>query len=264
MNDVILKQAAAIVANARLERRRLPNLDAEIRPRDEAEGYRLQAAANEILSAAGYGPIAGHKIGCTTQVIQSRLGIDHPLAGGVFANSVKSRSARLPHADYVRPGVECEIAVRLGRDLPPAGAPYSIETLREAIDACMVSMEIIDDRYDDLVRVHVPSLIADNVLDAGVVLGEPVFDWRGLDLAALRGTASVNGKCVGEGHGRDVLGHPLHALQWLVNHFAQRGIGLKAGEFVSTGSIPDLYWVARGDRVSVSVEQLGTVGAIFV
>jgi 2-keto-4-pentenoate hydratase len=68
---------------------------------------------------------------------------------------------------------------------------------------------------------------------------------------------------VGRGIGADVLGHPLDALAWLANHLAARGPGLRAGEFVSTGSVVATKWMARGDDAMVEVEGLGTVRARF-
>ena len=53
-------------------------------------------------------------------------------------------------ADYVRVGVECEIAVRLGADLGPAGAPFDrARVAGGGRRPCMAAMEIVDDRYGD-------------------------------------------------------------------------------------------------------------------
>ena len=77
----------------------------------------MQEVLHGLLAEAGQGPIVGHKIGCTTPVMQAYLGIANPCAGGVHATTVHQGHARVRHRDYVRVGVECEIAVRLGADL---------------------------------------------------------------------------------------------------------------------------------------------------
>ncbi|MFX5956877.1 hypothetical protein ABTF01_21005, partial [Acinetobacter baumannii] len=79
---------------------------------------------------------AGHKIGCTSRVMQDYLGIPHPCAGGVFARGVYGSGAGLRTSDFVRVGVECEIAVRLARDLPPLDAPFTLDHVATAIGAC--------------------------------------------------------------------------------------------------------------------------------
>jgi 2-keto-4-pentenoate hydratase len=258
MNERVSASAASL-AEHRLVRRRLPLLALG----DEDEAYRLQAAANEILVRSGLGPLAGHKVGATNAVVQTYLGVDHPVAGRVFENTVHTSPAELPHANYVRVGVECEIVMRLGSDLSAAGAPYQREQVVAAIDACMAGMEIIDDRYQDLKRVDACTLIADNALDAGAILGTPIRDWNNLNLPLLTAAIAVNGTTAATGRGADVLGDPLNVIVWLANHLARRGEGLKAGEFVCTGSMTKIVWPAPGDRVLARIDALGSVEAIF-
>ena len=256
-------RAAQILAHARLDGMRLPGLPVEVRPADEAEGYRVQDALHGMLTAGGLGGRAGHKIGCTTAVMQRFLGIDHPCAGGVFTTRVFRDAVVLPFDAFLHVGVETEIAVVLGRDLPPRGTPYTRDEVRAAVSAVAAAIEIVDDRWDAYKKVDTPTLIADDFFNDASVLG-PLrpFD-PALDLGALRGTTRVNGTEVGRGVGADVLGHPLDALAWLANHLAARGPGLRAGEFVSTGSVVETKWMARGDDAVVEVEGLGTVRARF-
>ena len=48
-------------------------------------------------------------------------------------------------------------------------------------------------------------MIADNALDAGVIIGEPVNKWKALNLAALVATTAINGTIAGRGTGADVM-----------------------------------------------------------
>ncbi|MSQ64544.1 MAG: hypothetical protein EXR33_12055 [Betaproteobacteria bacterium] len=91
------------------------------------------------------------------------------------------------------------------------------------------------------------------------MLGEPVRDWKGVDLAALRGVATINGQHAGEGHGRDVMGHPLDALAWVANNLASRGLGLCRGEVVITGSLVTTKYPKPGDLVRFDAGDLGAV-----
>jgi 2-oxo-3-hexenedioate decarboxylase/2-keto-4-pentenoate hydratase len=256
-------QAARILAFARLEGTRLPGLPEAVRPRDEDEAYRVQEALHGMLSASGLGRIAGHKIGCTTGVMQQFLGIDHPCAGGVFATRVFSASVAFPFDSFLHVGVETEIAAMLGRDLPPRGSPYTPNEVRGAVAAVAAAIEIVDDRWDDYKRVDTPTLIADDFFNDASVLGPPRKFDGALDLGALRGATRINDAEVGRGVGADVLGHPLNALTWLANHLAARGSGLRAGEFVSTGSIVATKWISRGDVAEVEIEGLGRCTARF-
>jgi 2-oxo-3-hexenedioate decarboxylase/2-keto-4-pentenoate hydratase len=257
------RRAATLLRDQRVSRTPIGPLPEECRPRDEPEGYAVQEALHALLSSAGLGPIAGHKIGCTTPVMQAYLGIRSPCAGGVHAATVHDREARARHADYVRVGVECEIAVRLRRDLAPAGAPFDRDKVAPAVEAVLAAMEIVDDRYQDYRTLGVPTLIADDFFNAGCVLGLPVARWRGLDLPALAGVTRLNGVEVGRGEGRAVMGHPFEALAWLANLRASLGLGLRAGDFVLLGSVVETRWVGPGDQATVAIDGLGEVRATF-
>ena len=257
-----IERAAGLLAEARLGRRRFAGLPADCRPADEAAAYRIQDALHARLGAAGQGPLAGHKIGCTTAVMQQFLGIANPCAGGVLAPTVRHRVGSFAHADFLHVGVECEIAVRLARPLPAAGAPYEEAGVAAAVGACMAAIEVVDDRYEDY-RSHTPTLIADDFFNAGCVLGDPVESWHELDLAALEGSMTINGSAVGRGRGGDILGHPLRALAWLANALAARGRALQPGEFVLLGSVVQTRWVERGDLVEIEIAGLGRASGAF-
>jgi len=255
MTNNSLIQAARIIAERRLSRKAI-DLPIEIRPLDETGGYALQAAANEMLSE-GLGALAGHKIGCTTPVMQAFLGIHSPCSGEVFASTVAHERAQLYGQDFRRLGVECEIVVELGRDIRPDEAPFTREAAADAVGAVMAGIEIVDDRYADYRTFGVPSLIGDNFFNFGCVLGRPVPNWRKLDLAALKGRTLINGAEAGSGIGAMVLGHPLEALAWLANARAARALGLKRGEFVFLGSLVETKWLSAGDVVRIEIEEIG-------
>jgi 2-keto-4-pentenoate hydratase len=257
------RRAALLIRDQRLGRTPIGPLPEDCRPRDERDGYRVQETLHGLLDRAGLGPVAGHKIGCTTPVMQAYLGIRNPCAGGVHGTTVHDSAAHVSHADYVRVGVECELAVRLGTDLAPASAPFDRARVAGAVGAVLAAMEIVDDRYQDYRTLDVPTLIADDFFNAGCVLGPPVAGWGALDLPALTGVTRVNGREVGRGEGRAVMGHPFEALAWLANLRASLGFGLRAGEFVLLGSVVETRWVEPGDQVVVVVEGLGEVRATF-
>ena len=254
--------AAGEICAARLGLRPLGRLPSPLQPDGETEAYQVQDALNNALSEAGFGNLAGYKIGCTTAVMQAYLGIPSPCRGGIPGRTVAPAGAVLKHADYRRPGVECEIAVRLGDDVPLSGASYDKASVGRFVESCMPAAEIVDDRYTDWRTVGTPLLIADNFFGAGCVLGDPVRAWGALDEAA--GTMLINGAVAGSGKGADVLGHPFEALAWLANQLAAQGRVLRAGDLVLTGSVVQTNWVAAGDHVVMDLGALGAVEFSFV
>src|SRR3979411_685331 len=256
MNDTFA--AAETIAAARRHRTALQPLSSAAAPRTEAEGYRMADAVHGVL-AADFGEMVGHKIGCTSAVMQQYLNIPHPCSGGVFANGVHPSGAALRAKDFVRVGVECEIAVRLARDLMPLDAPFTADKVVQAIDAYLPAIEIVEDRYSDWQTLGAPALVGDDFFAAGCVLGKPVARSAAPDLLSVIGRALINGVEVARGTGADVLGHPHHALAWLANHLASDGNALRAGEFVLTGSLVKTVWLNAGDSVVMELSGLGRV-----
>jgi 2-keto-4-pentenoate hydratase len=254
--------AAQIIATARRNRTALASLAAELAPKDEADGYLIQRAVHDLLLPYA-GAILGYKIGCTSPVMQRYLDIPHPCGGGVFEKGVHDSGVSLQAADYVRVGVECEIAVRLARDLAPSEEPFTAEWVGEAIDAYHPAIEIVDDRYIEWETLGAPTLVADDFFAAGCVLGGPVSRLAAPDLLKVSGRAIINGSEAGCGTGADVLGHPHNALAWLANHLAAEGRGLHAGQIVLTGSLVKTIWLNAGDHVVMEQEGLGSVEARF-
>jgi 2-keto-4-pentenoate hydratase len=165
--------------------------------------------------------------------------------------------------DFVRVGVECEIAVRLGRDLAVSEAPFTAEWVAESIEVYLPAIEIVDDRYVKWETMGAPTLVADDFFAAGCVFGKAVARSAAPDLLHVVGRALINGAEVGKGTGADVLGHPHNALAWLANHLAADGQGLRAGQIVLTGSLVKTVWLEAGDSVVMELKGLGTVAVTF-
>lgn len=246
--------AAEAILEARRSRRILAPLGA-LAPRTTEAGYALQ---REIALRLGGLPPAGFKIGATTQQMQAYLGLSGPAGGFVPKAGLRTSPATARHADYVDPGVECEVGLQLARDIAPG--PCTRAQAAAAVGEVFAAMEIVDRRYGDLAVLGTPTLIADQVFHAGGVLGTPVADWRALDLGATRGRLSVNGQVRGEGVGADLLGHPFEALAWLASSpCAATFGGLRAGQVVFLGSVTPPIWLDGPCTAVVEFDTLGRV-----
>jgi 2-keto-4-pentenoate hydratase len=257
-----LRQSAQIIAAARRSLKPLPTLPPQNIPNSVEDGYRIQSEVHRLL-ALELGPLAGYKIGCTSEVMQKYLAIPHPCAGGVPARTVHPSGAVLKAAGYVRVGVECEIAVRLEKDLVPAGAPFTRDSVAGSIECYLPAIEIVDDRYVNWETLGAPTLIADDFFAAGIVLGRPIARSAVPDLLQVEGRTWVNGRETGSGTGADVLGHPHNALAWLANHLASQGTALLAGEIVMTGSLVKTVWLQARDEATMEFSGLGNVQVAF-
>ena len=154
--------------------------------------------------------------------------------------------------------IEAEFAFQMGRDLRPVSEPRGREEVAAAVEGVLPGIEIVDSRFDDWTTIGALSLTADNACNAAWVRGALVKDWRGIDLAAQAVRLLVNGQVLREGTGANVLGHPLNALTWLANMLSSRGLGLRAGQFVTTGVTTVVYMAERGDDI---LAEFGPVGS---
>ncbi|WP_431268091.1 hypothetical protein [Dankookia sp. P2] len=145
-----MNAAADAILAARRAKRILAPLGAAA-PADPEAGYALQRAVAEAMGAV---PPAGFKIGATTQQMQDYLGLTGPAAGFVPQASLHTDGAEFRFADFLNPGVECEIGVRLGRDLP--AGPTAREDAAAAVAEVFPAIEIVERRYGDLAEARYP------------------------------------------------------------------------------------------------------------
>ena len=255
--------AAEFIVRHRLDRTPLPQLSEDLAPRDLAEAYAVQDEVHSLLEAS-FGPIVGYKIGCTSDIMQRYLAIAHPCAGGTYADRVLKSDESVPIGAFVRVGIECEIAVRLGRDVAPFGAPFTAQSIGNSVECYFPAIEVVDDRYVEWQTLGAPTLIADDFFASSIVLGEPVAASRMPDLLTMPGRALVNGQEVGHGTGADLMGSPLNALAWLATHLNAQGKQLLAGQTVMTGSVVQTVWMNAGDQVTVEFTGLGEAKIQFI
>lgn len=254
----MIQAAAASILAARRARQVLAPLGAAA-PADIEAGYATQRALAEAMGAV---PPAGFKIGATTRQMQAYLGLTGPAAGFVPVEGLHQTPVQLRYADFLAPGVECEVGLRLGRDLP--AGPCTQAEAHAAVAEVFAAIEIVEKRYDDLAALGTPTLVADQVFHRAGVLGTPAARWRDADLGAIRGRMTVDGVLRGEGVGADLLGHPMAALAWLAASPAARVFGgLKAGQVVFLGSVTPPIWIEGPAQVLVEFDVLGRVELSF-
>ncbi|MEQ8968594.1 MAG: fumarylacetoacetate hydrolase family protein [Azospirillaceae bacterium] len=249
-------RAVQLLADQRIAARALEGLPAALRPHDETTAYALQDSVVARLEHAGLGPVIGFKIGATSAAMQSYLGIDHPCCGLVLAADRHPSPARLPRSSFLNPGLELEIAVRLGTAIGPGDGPFTAASVAPAVAAAMTSIEIVDARWRDFRAVDTPSLIADGFFHAALVLGPEAPVPPG-GLADLEGVMTIDGREIGRDRGAAILGDPFEALAWLARHRAAHGQGLPAGTIVTLGSLIPPAWLDGPCEAVVTVEALG-------
>jgi 2-keto-4-pentenoate hydratase len=242
----------------------IDGLEAPMCPRDRAEGYAIQAQ----LMAHTAKPLFGWKIAATSTAGQKHINVDGPLAGRILAERVVPKGSEVHLGSDRMRVAEAEFAFRMARDLPPRAQDYTGREVLAAVDTLHPAIEVPDSRFADFTKVGAAQLIADNACAHQFALGAATkADWRSIDLAAHKVVGSLTGRrgraVKHEGTGANVLGGPLIALTWIANELSRNGVGLKAGEVVTTGTCVMPLPLHEGDIVIADFGAIGRISLSF-
>jgi 2-keto-4-pentenoate hydratase len=256
MEDIAARRAAEKLLAEHKANVKFKPLDPPDGPATISDAYDIQERYVALLRGK-HGDAVGYKVGLTSATMQAFCGIDHPIAGVVLASRVHPSGATVRGSDFGRLGLEFEIAVRIKSDVPVTGAPCTAAMIAPHIDGVCAAIEIVDDRSADYTNLDVLSLVADNSWNAGIVLSEFATQWP--DLTGVPGRATKDRAAIGEGFGRDILGHPFNSAAWLATQLHSRGVGLKAGQVVMTGSVMKTIFPEADASYRFELEGIGSV-----
>ncbi len=242
---------------ARAHHRAIPP-PSETRALSAGEAYAVQDRLREALVARGE-RVVGWKAGFTGKVAQAAFGTNEPVCAFLLASSVFPDRADVPVARFVGLVVEAEIAFVMEHDLAGPGVTPARALL--AVAGAVPALELVDFRMSG--KPTATDVIADGVYANALVVGAPMTDVAHLDLALEGLVYELNGTVVATNAGAEVMGGPLNALAWIANHLGARGLGLRAGDLVMSGSISQLLRPKAGDTVRATFTRLGAVSARF-
>ena len=256
MEDIAAQRAAEWLIAEHRAGHRFATLGPPATPASIADAYDIQDKYVALLRRENGEPV-GYKVGLTSATMQAFCRIDHPIAGVVLASRMHRSGVEVRRSDFGRLGLEFEIAVRIKSEVPATGTALTAEAIAPHIEGVGAAIELVDDRAADYANLDVRSLVADNSWNGGIVVSEFRSSWP--DLSPLLGRASRDGDLIGEGYGRDILGHPFNSVAWLASHLAARGAALKAGQVVMTGSVMKTVFPEHDAHYRFEVTGLGAV-----
>ena len=256
MEDIAARGAAEALLAEHKANQRFKSLGPPAAPATISDAYDIQEQYVSLLRGE-HGNAVGYKVGLTSATMQAFCRIDHPIGGVVLASRMHRSGTTVRRSDFGRLGLEFEIAVRIKSDVPVTSMPHTAETIRPHIDGVCAAVELVDDRNADYANLDVRSLVADNSWNGGIVLSEFATTWP--DLESVLGRATNDRVAIGEGYGRDILGHPFNSVAWLATQLASRGENLKAGQVVMTGSVMKTVFPSEDANYRFDLERIGFV-----
>lgn len=249
-----LLEAANLLMDARRTGTPIDQLPEPLRPATLDESYLIQ---DQLAQA--YGEIAGWKVGAPT-----------PNATPIFAPMpqiwLTSSAAPSPHAQQRFRGVEAEVAFLLATDLPPRVTPYTRQDVYAAVASCHPAIELLESAFADPTDASLVdrfSQFADLQMHGGFAFGPACPDWQTIDFTRERVTLAIDGSVRLERTGSNTAGDLLRLLPWLANEGATRTGGLRAGQWITTGSWTGCTRALPGSTADVQFSTLGRVTLRF-
>jgi 2-keto-4-pentenoate hydratase len=242
-------EAARLLCEARASARPLAELPASCRPDSDADAYQIQDAVIARLGEA----VGGWKIGVASEATPA-------FCAPILARMIRPSPASYRAEELRLIGIEGELALRLGRDLPPRDKPYD---RAEVVAGATLhpAVEIVDSRFPDPRQLTRPVMLADNYGNGGLVYGAAVPDWQARDLAATKMTITADGRPFADSS-TGVRRDPAAALVEFANLMRSRG-GAKAGSIITTGSWTGLEFTRHGARIVADFGPLGRIEIAF-
>lgn len=226
---------------------------------DIETAYLIQHAGDRVLrDEKGYKQI-GYKIAAPNAGARQMLGVAEPFFGRLYDKTASASPAELASGAGFFHVYEPEIALQIGRDLDPADGPFDAAAVEAHTRAVLPAIEIIGTYFSPWNGVGGANLISDNAALGHWIFGEGVDDWSGIDLINGPASITINGEERATGQGSNVDGGVFGATAWLANALIKHGLTLKAGDYVTTGSVTPPQPAQPGEHVVASFGALGQV-----
>lgn len=221
---------------------------------DEAAAYAVQDGLAAALGWLAAGGPQHWKSGGASRSMRLTHALLAPT--GVRSGTALDFSDLRLHA----PGVEAEIALRIGPEVTAAHAaaltPASAAAL---VDAMAVAVELVSTRWQEGADAPALLRLADSQSHGGLALG----DWLPVDAthdwSAQACSLTINDGAALQGLGCHPLGDPLWGLTAWLQHVTRNGKSLPAGSVVTTGAWLVKLGLQAGDHATINFAGLGEI-----
>jgi 2-keto-4-pentenoate hydratase len=222
---------------------------------DAAEAYRVQERVAAAMGWFDDAAVPGHwkSGGPSRDAVLTHAPL--PPAG------VRASPAQFSDMHFNAPGIEAEIALRLGATVTPErAAALTTKNASAVVDAMAVSIEIVDSRWKDPAQASAWLRLADQQSHGALVLGTWI-PYAARDWAAQRCETRIGAREPVLHTGTHPLGDPVWLLPVWLRHATRNGTTVPAGTVVTTGSWVGVLPVAAGDAVVVEFPGIGRAEA---
>lgn len=178
--------------------------------------------------ADGLGPVCGWKIALNGPGQVEQLGLPGPIVSRIVGEQPMASGVTLRRSAYRGLALEPELAVVMGREVT---APLERTDMPGVVDRIHVAFEVLD-RCGLGAVLHPPTFVANNIFNAGVVLGDSISSDS---LDGARGRFVFDGE---EQFDRSDSApqHPYDAALHVINHVVGRDLPVARGAVILCGT----------------------------
>jgi 2-keto-4-pentenoate hydratase len=235
--------AATLLVEARCGRQPSPRLMRETEPRSLCEAFAVQEHVARALDM----DVAGWKAAVTPDAV---------LFAPIYASLAHPSPARIGCSFGLPLVAEIEIAFRLCQDVTKS---LDEAQIRRAVGEMLIGIELVQARLPDHSSRGLPWFLADNLGNAGYVVGAAWTDDFTIQNSPLHVT--LDGVTVWEGPSKRRLSELFDILTRLVRAIDGHLGGLRRGQFVTTGHLCDTPFPVTQPVTMRAATRLGTVEA---
>jgi len=258
LSNLEIKDWANVLDQGMLKATELDRITSKVPDLSLSEAYQIQAAGVDLRRARGE-KVVGMKMGLTSQAKRTQMNLHHPIYG-VLTDQMRV-SGDFSLSGKIHPKIEPEIAFRTSREL--SGKISRAEAF-ESISEVYAALEILDSRYVGFKYFSLPDVVADNSSSAFYVLSAPCTEFRGMDLANLKMTMTVNGSPAQTALSSEISGDPVISIVQLCELLHAEGRTLPEGSLVLAGAATVAVRLEKGQRVELQVDPLFSGNAVSV
>ncbi|MBU2885730.1 hydratase [Gilvimarinus agarilyticus] len=242
------QKAAQELLSRRKAGTKAPRLDESIRPNSIDDALAVQAEMAKIETVGGWK--------CLLPPAEDKI-----IAAPIFNVQKDSDTVEL-FEDKGVARVEPEVCFVLGQDLPVKEGGYSEADIVDAIGSAHMALELMQSRYADDAEQSFFESLADCMINQGVFVGPEIDKGTAIGLNAIQ-LKVTQGDDVRELDGKHPNDRAIDGLVWLVNYMGERGVGLKAGAAIITGSFKGIVNMVFDVETTIAYEGLGEYTVTF-
>jgi 2-keto-4-pentenoate hydratase len=255
MNSQQAEKAAAALLTAWQSGGTIAGLPAGAEPASIDDAYDIQDA---LIAKLGKKTV-GWKLAHSAPDAMAKAGVKMPPFGRLLEGTLLAAGDKIARAKFRVPKVEAEIAFKMARDLPKRDKPYTPEEAAAAVGSAHLAIELADSRYADPSKASVFAFVADNSASGYLVVGKTVDGWRERNFREGMARMTLDGKLLSDAAPLGFRCDPLLVLAQCASELSRRGLGLKAGDIVTTGSHVPPQAVQGSGVVEADLGPLGTI-----